>query len=119
MRKTILLIAITCAALGCGYATGNASYSQKPELRNVRLFSGRVDPQGENLGAVELALEGERDCTELAGRAMLELLHEAQALGGTGVKDVRFRGRFTWMGRIVCRRSLTGLSVQIRGMATR
>jgi hypothetical protein len=86
----------------------------------TRLFSGQLDPVGENLGTVELMHSGGSDCTDLAGQAMLKLLREAQALGGTGVKDVKFRGRYTWMGRIVCRRSLmSGMSVQVRGMATR
>jgi len=116
----ILLAATVSLGLGCGYLQGSVTYSENPDLRDVRLFTGQVDPEGENLGAVELQRSSSgSDCTRLGSEAMRDLLREARALGGTAVKNVKFRGRYNWMGRVVCRRSMSGISVQIRGTATR
>ncbi len=114
-----LLVCTIAMMMGCSYAVGSVSYADNPELRDVRLYSGRPDQNGESLGPVELVREGGGDCTELGNRALGDLLREARALGGTGVKDVRFRGRYHWTGRVVCRRSISGMSVQVRGIATR
>ncbi len=120
MRKTAFLVAaLVLGEAGCFYAAGSISYVQNPELRTVRLYTGRPDPAGKNLGAVELIREGWGDCSELGTQALAALLIEARALGGTGLKDVKFRGRYHWMGSMVCRRSLLGSSVQVRGIATR
>ena len=118
-KYAVLGVGILTGALGCSYATGTMSYTQNPELRSVRLYAGDPDPEGENLGVVEVIREAAGDCSDLANEALTALLAEAKALDGTGVKDVKFRGRYHWMGRVVCRRSLSGMSVQVRGMATR
>jgi len=113
-----LLVAVLGGA-GCLYTSGSVSYAQSPELRTVRLYTGKPDPEGESLGAVEVIRRGYRNCSELGTEALVALLGEAKALGGTGVKDVKFRGRFHWTGRVVCRSSISGRSVQVRGIATR
>jgi hypothetical protein len=107
------------AVLGCSYASGSIRYAEDPDLRTVTLYSGRPNPLGEDLGPVETSARGLGDCTKLATGALRELLANARALGATGVKDVKFRGKWHWMGRVVCRRSLGGQSVQVRGMAYR
>jgi hypothetical protein len=120
VKAAILLILLGYVTLGCAsYSVGTLSYRDHPELRTVRLFTGRPDPQGENLGTVEVVRHGRGDCSELASAALAELLEEARAMDGTGLKEVRFRGRFHWAGRVLCRRSLIRKSVQVRGIVTR
>lgn len=116
-RVAILCLGMCCSVVGCSYATGSIDYSDHPELRLVTLFSGDPNPIGEQIAPLDILREGDGDCSELATSALRELLADAKVLGATGVKDVKFRGRWHWMGRVVCRRSLTGKSVEIRGIA--
>lgn len=115
-RVAVLLLG-ACGAVGCPYATGSIDYSEHPELRLVTLYSGDPNPIGEQLAPLEIVREGDGECSQLATSALTELLTDAKVLGATGIKDVKFRGRWHWMGSVVCRRSLTGKSVQIRGIA--
>jgi hypothetical protein len=105
------------STVGCSYATGSINYGEHPELRPVTLYSGRPNPIGEQIAPLEKLKEGKGECTDLAMLALTELLVDAKALGASGVKDVRFRARWHWTGSVVCRRSLTGKSVQVRGIA--
>lgn len=110
---------VTLLALGCGYAHGSIDYSAHPRLRNVTLYTGEPDPRGEDVATVEASHEGDGSCTEVAQVALQELLDDAEAVGADGVKDVRFRGRWHWMGRVVCGDGAFSKSVRVRGQAYR
>lgn len=47
-----IALGLASAAIGCAYAHGSIDYVAAPELRNVRLYTGRPEPLGENLPAV-------------------------------------------------------------------
>jgi hypothetical protein len=117
--RTGILVLASLAVCGCVYQTSSIDYARQPELRPLLLYTGTPGQQGENLGAVVGEKRGWESCDELAKTALLDLLANAKALGGTGVKDVRFRGRWHWMGRVACRASLLGRSVQVQGVAYR
>ena len=117
-RRTFAL-GLAILAAGCGYARGSIDYIAHPELRNVRLYTGKPDPLGEDLPTVEVFVMGWWDCSAITSRALSKLLAQAEAVGGEGVKDVRFRGRWHWTGRVVCRRLVLGKSVQVRGISYR
>ncbi len=109
-------LGLAILAAGCGYARGSIDYIAHPELRNVRLYTGEPDPLGEDLPTVEVFVMGWWDCSAITARALSKLLAQAEAVGGEGVKDVRFRGRWHWMGRVVCRRGVSGKSVRVQGI---
>ena len=119
LRRVFVLGA--SALFGCiaPYAHATIDYAANPELKNVRLYTGRADLVGESLLTVEVYKEARGDCSKLAATALKELLHQAVAVGGEGVKDVRFRARWNWAGRVVCRRGITGKSVRVRGISYR
>ena len=105
---------------GCRYSAGSLSYAANPELKPVTLYKGAPSDVGRDVGPVETYMRGRSSCTDLGTAAVRELLAEAQAMGATGVKDVRFRARYHWTGRVVCRGSFLGMagrSVQVRGIA--
>ncbi len=118
-HRLILPLGIAILAAGCSYARGSIDYRANPELRKVSLYTGQPDPRGENLPTVEAFATGAEDCSVVAARALKELLSQAEAVGGEGVKDVKFRGRWRWMGRVVCRNGRSGKSVQVQGIAYR
>ncbi|MDX1648558.1 MAG: hypothetical protein R3263_01770 [Myxococcota bacterium] len=105
--------------VGCSYSHGRIDYSESPELRNVRLYTGRPDPTGVELADLETVHEASGSCSEVAVQALNDLVEDARAIGADGVKDVKFRGRWHWMGRVVCRPELGGKSVRVRGTAYR
>jgi hypothetical protein len=104
---------------GCVYVSGSIDYAGQPELRSVLLYTGRPDERGEQIAALVKEKRSWESCDDLAHSVLLDLLADARALDATGVKDVRFRGRWHWMGRVVCRASLLGRSIQVRGIAYR
>ena len=119
LRRAFVL-GVSAWSVGCGalpYAHATIDYAANPELRNVRLYTGRADLVGENLVTVEVYKEARGDCSNLAATALKELLSQAVAVGGEGVKEVRFRARWNWAGRLVCRRVIAGKSVRVRGIA--
>jgi hypothetical protein len=115
----IFTMAVAILVAGCGYSRGSIDYNANPELRNVRLYTGNPDPLGEDLPTVEVFAEGKKDCSAVASEALSNLLEQADALGGEGVKDVKFRGRWHWMERVVCRNGMSAKSVQVRGIPYR
>ena len=119
MHYRIFALAVAILVAGCGYSRGSIDYRSNPELRNVRLYTGKPDPLGENLPTVEVFAKDREDCSAVAAGALSKLLAQAKAVGGEGVKDVKFRGRWHWMGRVVCRNGMSGKSVQVRGIPYR
>ena len=104
------------AVAGCGYAHGGIDYVAHPELRSVRLYTGAQSETEKSLAIVTAAHEGRDDCAEIAAGALTDLLAQARSVGGDGVRDVRFRGKWHWMGRVVCRQSFGRRSVQVQGI---
>jgi hypothetical protein len=106
------------AAIGCAsYSGGHFDVAAHPDLETVMLAAGRPTPVGTPVASVEAKLQGGRTCTDLGGSALRDLLAQAKARGGVGVKEVEFRGRSKWIGKMVCRDSLFGRSVEVRGVA--
>ena len=118
-HNRIFTMAVAILAAGCGYSRGSIDYTANPELRNVRLYTGNPDPLGEDLQTVEVFAKGQEDCSAVASGALSKLLEQVEAVGGEGVKDVKFRGRWHWMGRVVCRNGMSERSVQVRGISYR
>ncbi len=114
-----LMIGCALASLtsGCAYKIGAIRYADHPELRAVSLYNGEEDKRGQDVAVVERRLEERGDCSDVAAKGLGGLMEEAKALGADGVKDVKFRGKWNWMGRVVCRPEWSGLSVWVRGMA--
>ena len=103
VRMPVLLSALV-AVPGCLYATADVRYAKHPELTSVRLATGsRRIPPPPNLGLVRARAVSWTSCDDAVGQAMRDLLADARAMGGTGVADTRFLGRFTWIDRPVCR----------------
>ena len=105
---------------GC-WAQGHLSYREHPELAGIKLATGQAY-QGSGLGVVQTEASGTGDCSGLVTRALRDLLAEAQALGGLGVEDVKFRARWNWTGsRVLCRKGFLGLRkyVAVRGVAVK
>lgn len=65
-----LLLALAATAFGCGYSHGRIDYSETPDLRNVRLYTGRPDPTGEELAVLETVHEASGSCSEVAIQAL-------------------------------------------------
>ena len=111
---------------GCFYAHADVRYREHPELANVRLASGkrqRQAPTPPNLGMVQVNEAGWTSCDNVVNRALTDLLADARAMGGTGVVETRFLGRFTWIDRPVCRITPFSLwlrkSVAVQGLAVK
>ena len=110
---------LALASVGCSYSQANIAYRQNPDLTNVQLATGEKPPAG-TLGTVERTITGWGSCDKLAMRALSEILDDARAMGGTRVVDAKFRQRFHWAGRPVCRSNMFGhKTVQITGLAVR
>jgi hypothetical protein len=117
MRLLVIGCLLLSMGQGCAYKRGTIRYADHPELSTVHLYSGREDPRGEAVAVVETRIEERGDCSAVAAKALGQLLADARALGGDGVKDVKFRSRWHWAGRVVCRTQFIGLNVWARGMA--
>jgi hypothetical protein len=65
-----IALGLASAAIGCAYAHGSIDYVAAPELRNVRLYTGRPEPLGENLPAVAAEAVGRGDCSTIAAEAV-------------------------------------------------
>jgi hypothetical protein len=106
------------AAIGCAsYAGGRFGGAAHPELEAVMLASGQANPIGVPVAELRIKRRGGRTCTDLAHDALRDLLARATARGAVGVKEVQFHGRSKWVGKVVCRESLFGRSVEARGVA--
>jgi hypothetical protein len=106
------------AAIGCAsYGGGHVDYAAHPDLEVVMLAVGHPTPVGTPVATLETKRRGGRSCTDLGNAALRDLLAQARAHGGVGVKDVQFRGRSKWIGKMVCRDSLFGRSAEVRGVA--
>jgi hypothetical protein len=106
------------AVLGCAsYAGGQFDVAAHPELEAVMLAAGQPTAVGIPVAELEIHRRGGRTCTELGNAALRDLLARATARGAAGVKEVQFRGRSKWVGKVVCRESLLGRSVEVRGVA--
>lgn len=104
VMRTILALSFLCFATACaGYRVATTNFRSHPELRNVRLYSGEPDARGEELAQVSAEYSGRGSCQDATSRVMTDLLAEARALGGNAVKDVRFKGRYNWQGRLACK----------------
>jgi len=66
---------------------------------------------------VHSKVRGLRWCSDLAVEALQDLVAEAEAQGGELVRQVKFRGRWHWMGRAACRTTPIGVSAEVRGYA--
>jgi hypothetical protein len=106
------------ATIGCAsYSGGRFDDAAHPDLETVMLAAGHPNPVGIPVATLETKRRGGRTCTDLGNSALRDLLAQAKARGAVGVKDVEFRGRSKWVGKMVCRDSLFGRSVEVRGVA--
>ena len=119
-------VCLGLALSGCFYAQANVRYREHPELANVRLAAGkrqRTLPPPPNLGMVQVNAAGWASCDTVVDQALHDLLADARAMGGTGVAETRFLGRFTWIDRPVCRVTPFSLwlrkSVAVQGLAVK
>ena len=107
--------------LGCAsYNLASTDYRSNPELRVVRLYSGQLDTRGRELGMVAAEFSGRGSCQTVTTMLMKQLLEESKALRGNAVKNVRFRGRWNWMGRLACKggsRERSPVTARAIGMA--
>ncbi len=67
---------------------------------------------------VQTSFTSESSCDEVAIAALRNLLAEAKAIGGTGVEEVQFRGRWSWLGQPVCRGTVEKTAL-VRGFAVK
>ena len=117
VARPALLVGLA-ATIGCAsYSGGHFDVAAHPDLEMVMLAVGRPTPVGIPVATVETKLRDRRRCTDLGNSALRDLLAQAKARGAVGVKDVQFRGRSKWIGKMVCRDSLLGRSVEVRGVA--
>ena len=123
-RLAIVLLAVGLS--GCFYAHADVRYREHPELASVRLAIGkrqRTQPLPPNLGMVQVNAAGWASCDTVVDQALHDLLADARAMGGTGVAETRFLGRFTWIDRPVCRVTPFSLwlrkSVAVQGLAVK
>lgn len=122
MRSSALLV-VTLAVSGC-FASGQIRYRDYPELAGVKLASGGKQPVApEHLGVVSTRAAGYQSCDSLVTDAFRDLLAESRALGGSGVRDVKFRRRWHWSGREpMCKRQILPpfrLAVEAQGLAVK
>ncbi|MDH3686467.1 MAG: hypothetical protein OEP95_09580 [Myxococcales bacterium] len=114
------LAALAAIALGFGcYSTGRVRFADHPELAGIRLASTADADAYEEISLVHSKVRGFRGCSELVVEALQNLASDSEALGGEVVRDVKFRGRWHWMGRTVCRTTPIGVSAEVRGFAAR
>jgi len=106
------------AAIGCAsYSGGHFDDAAHPDLETVMLAAGQPTPIGIPVATLETKRRGGRTCTDLGNATLRDLLAQAKARGAVGVKEVQFHGRSRWIGKMVCRDSLFGRSVEVRGVA--
>jgi hypothetical protein len=118
-RATPLLIFLSSSlALAC-YTTGRVSFADHPELAGVRLAAKANPEDYEDVSLVYAKARGFRGCSGLVLEVLQHLASDSEALGGEIVRDVKFRGRWHWMGRSVCRITPIGVSAEVRGYAAR
>ena len=90
---------------GCAprYTRATVSYIEHPDLTPIRFSAGASRARIDHLGMVQTSITSDRSCDEVAVEALRKLLAEAKAIGGSGVEEVQFRGRWSWLGQPVCR----------------
>jgi hypothetical protein len=116
-RARIALAVALLASSGC-YTSANVSYVAYPDLTNVRFSGGAARARIDHLGVVQTSLTADGSCEEVAVTALRNLVAEANAIGGTRVEEVQFRGRWSWLGQPVCR-GLGEKTVHVRGFAVK
>lgn len=116
-RLLAAFIALSLLLPGCTYVQATSLYRDHPELRSVHLATGQKAEHPEALGLVYGAASGWDSCDEVARRGLLEMMEEAQAMGASRVVETKFRAKFHWTGRPVCRRTFWKKSVSVRGLA--
>src|SRR5262249_35104972 len=119
---SVAMWAVLLTTAGC-WVGGEIRYRDHPELANVTLASGERKivggaretsgagvnmhvgetpndwvPQTE-VGPVRGTRSGYRSCDALVADVLRDLLADAHALGGTAVREVKFRNRWAWSGR--------------------
>ena len=114
--RVVAVLALAALGVGC-YSTGRVRFAEHPELAGIRLAAKGATGSYEQVAFVHTKVRGFRGCSGLVLDALRELAAEAEALGATEVRDVEFRGRWRWMGRMVCRGSPIGRSTEVRGWA--
>jgi len=113
-----LLTMVLLFGMGCvGYSEGTFRYVDHPDLVAVELASSGGDLQSRGIGTVSATERGMGTCDELAAAALGDLLEEAKAIGGQAVEEVQFRGRWAWLGRVVCRGNSGEKTANVRGIA--
>ena len=112
-------LAVPILMTGCftPYSEGTLRYVDHPDLTAVRLASSGGDPKTGGLGRVTASATGSGPCDEVAAVALRDLLAEAKAIGAHRVEEVQFRGRWDWLGRVVCRGTRGTKTAQVRGIA--
>ena len=118
MKRTfVALVTLSMLLSGCSYVHATSLYRGHPELRPVQLATGQNTEHPEALGLAYGEASGWEDCDEVARRGLIEMLEEAKAMGATRVVEAKFRARYHWTGRPVCRRTFGKKSVEVRGLA--
>jgi len=120
MRNSILISALIFAVVsGCHrYVRGELNYIQHPELEDASIYDKRDYVCGKPLGRIEKIRVDKIDCSELAALAVADLIAEARAKGGDGVRDVQFRGHYRFSPTVFCRHSLKGANkIRVVGFA--
>ena len=118
------LAAVLCFAVTGCWTGGQVRYRESPDLARVTLATGEKQPTApENLGVVRTRAAGYQSCDSLVTQSLHDLLEESHALGGAGVRDVKFRQRWHWSGREpICRRQFLPpfrLVVEAQGLAVK
>lgn len=124
MRDVRWFVAVWCVALAGCWSAGQVRYRDHPELANVKLATGeKAAASPDQVGVVRTTVKGHESCDDLVTKALSELLAESRALGGTGVREVKFRQRWHWSGReTLCRRQALPpyrLVVEAQGVAVK
>ena len=112
------LVLSLALVVGCaGYNLTSIDYRSNPGPRGIWLATGKNDTRGRELGSVAAEFKGRDTCQTAMTRVLKDLLDQSRALGGNAVKDVQFRGRWNWTGRLVCKGGSSGWrSVTVRAM---
>jgi hypothetical protein len=122
--RWMVVVVASLVVTGC-WSAGQVRFRDNPDLTSVKLATG--DKQAlagvDQLGVVRTAVRAHGSCDDLVTQAMRELLAESRALGGSGVRDVKFRQRWHWSGReTLCRRQALPpyrLVVEAQGVAVK